>query len=121
MWYVLVYIGMSLVIGFGITVMHIWTNRKKFYDPESMANDSKKWLDDGVKKGHLQKAVYGNRIVYHENDIHGQRMIENNEELYLMVKERPWLFTLQLLVVNGIIESIQWPKTFYLYIKKRSV
>lgn len=121
LWYILAYTGTSLLIGFGIALINIWRNREIFHNPRCVAQNGEKWLDDGVKRGHLQKTILDQRIVYHENDIQGQIMVRVNQEMRLMAKERPRRFFLWLLIINGIREGVSWPRTLYLYIKGRSV
>ena len=106
--YVKIYVLFSFVLGFVVTIGIIYQSRSKKIREEI--------LERHVEKGHLQKGIYGDRVVYHENDVIGETAIRSEKNLEKLEKDKPWLHILLLIVVGTIITAIIWPKVLYKYL-----
>ena len=75
-----------------------------------------KTLERYVERGHLQRGIYGDRVIYHENDKVGEMAIKGGEGFERMQRDWPYLFILSVLVVSTIITAVTWPKMLYKYV-----
>src|SRR5579872_2800392 len=111
--FLLWYAEASAALGFGYTVVSIWKHRKIFFSEEYDKQDSEEVLQKYVDRGHLQKAVYGKRTVYHENTLEGEIAVWADNAVTLFKHRRPWVYVSLVVVINVIDMAIAWPKYLY--------
>jgi hypothetical protein len=106
--YVSKYLFVSVVIAVVLTVYKI-VRHNPFGTTELTSKEE--FLDDEVTAGHLEKGVYGKRIVYNEKDFVGQQAVKAVDIIGKLKKERMWLYVIYVVCIEVTSETILWPKT----------
>jgi hypothetical protein len=108
---ILFYVVFSAVVGIIYTTIILY---KKIYS--ILTTSSKKeqeFLDEHSNKKHLQKEIYGKRVVFYGKDTTGEAALKAVESVK-KIREKYKLFYIFLIFFTGVIETtITWPKMFY--------
>lgn len=115
MGYLKLYVLLSLMIGSIGTLIVLYKKRDLIHDERDDDLVRRKSLDKQVKKGHLQKVEFGDRTVYHENDLEGEVRLRISEKFNNLKKTGMFrvLYVLLLQIVGTFYLAVVWPKELY--------
>ena len=108
------YVLASLAIGF-IRIVLNFRGIKAYLLTAS--GQSEILLEEFVQKGHIQKEVYGDRIVHHPLDLAGNAMVCSGEHVKRMKQKHPTGFLVVFLIFGVFVESIRWPEVLWRYLR----
>ncbi len=116
MLYVKLYVALSVCIGIIYATCMLYFKRQRIYEEEGV---SERLLDENVKKGHIQKEIFGDRKVYFERDFIGEKVIKTTEVVEEMQTNYRKLYLLLVFIVGTVLIAIRWPKELYDFIKEK--
>jgi hypothetical protein len=111
------YIIFSLAVGLMDTLYHLCAKAESTWNNKS--DDRQEFLDKLVQKGHLQKSIHGERVVFHENDIVGEGSVRATDILLRLKQNNRIVYCLLLLVVGTASTAVTWPRDLYQWTKRK--
>lgn len=113
-----IYALLSVVVGVVICTWTVFRHRE--YILNDMRSVERKFLEDKVKKGHLQIEEYEGREAYLEKDIEGEAAMSTARRVRSMQKNRPILLLFLVWITGSVTCTLQWPFMLYDEIRKKT-
>jgi hypothetical protein len=110
------YILSSLAIGLISTAVLLFVHRRELFLDDVLERVKINYLEKLVQADHVQKEVYGKRVVYYGKDVVGIVYLDAASRVTNMDMEKKCLHVAFLLVAGTIRVSIFWPKLLYRYL-----
>ena len=118
--YFLLYLILSIFIGLIKTFFEILIENNHLTEKQKSQKAQEEILDDAVEKGHIQKGTCGDRVVFHEDTLYGQTIIEG-VNITNKLKEYSFPLYITLVFIVGVVDTtITWPKMLYNFLVKKS-
>ena len=107
------YAIISIGIGLVFATIVLWKKRREISSKTSFPRAENLFMEENIKKGHIQKEVYGTRVVYQEKTLYGESSVKTVEFLRNFQENRPKIYVAVLFIVGTISTAIAWPKMLY--------
>lgn len=115
LWSILAAYGaISLGIGIIFTTYRFIKHRHKIPNSKKGVTAAReKVLAKDIAAGHVQKEEYGERVVYHGNDMVGKATLASLETVDRLMSNNKPVFLVLLALVGVLDTAILWPRKIY--------